>query len=134
MDIGEKIRELRRSKGLKQEFLAEKLNVSINAISQYETGKRNVDLTTLKKLSEILDVPTDYFIDENFTMKTNFRENPEVKFDSQTSKNYTAALLKGLIDGGIIKSVDDIKDEHLEALVKMLKQDADILLKEKGST
>lgn len=133
MDIGSRIRNLRKTRGLKQEFLADKLNISINAVSQYETGKRSVDLNTIKKLSEIFDVPTDYFIDENFTLGTTPKESEEVKPISQQSLNYTMALLKGLINEGIINSLDDIKDEHLEALIKMLKQDADILLKEKGS-
>lgn len=133
MDIGKKIRHLRKSNGMKQEFLAEKLNISINAISQYETGKRNVDLTTMKKLAEIFDVPIDYFIDENFKLDDSSIENKDQKSDSQQSLNYTIALLKGLIDQGSITSLDDIKDEHLEALITMLKKDADILLKEKGS-
>ena len=134
MDIGKKLRDLRKSKGLKQEFLAEKLNISINAISQYETGKRKVDLDTLRKLAEILNVSTDYFLDDNYEMDDKSNESQSSNQDSQKSLNYTMALLKGLINQGVISSLDDIKDEHLEALIKMLKQDADILLKEKGST
>jgi transcriptional regulator with XRE-family HTH domain len=133
MDIGKKVRHLRKSRGMKQEFLAEKLNISINAISQYETGKRNIDLTTMKKLAEIFDVPIDYFIDENIELDDTSIEDKDQKSDSQQSLNYTIALLKGLIDQGSITSLDDIKDEHLEALITMLKKDADILLKEKGS-
>ena len=135
MDIGKKIRLLRKSKGLKQEYLAEKLNITINAISQYETGKRNVDIDTIKKISELFDVPTDYLIEDDISLDDiKVKAGGEVKSGSQPSINYTMALLKSLVSEGIISSLDDIKDEHLEALIQMLKQDANILLKEKGST
>ncbi len=38
MKLGEKIVELRKSAGMSQEDLAEKLNVSRQAVSRWETG------------------------------------------------------------------------------------------------
>ncbi|MCM8819617.1 MAG: helix-turn-helix domain-containing protein [Candidatus Omnitrophica bacterium] len=55
--VGENIRLLREKKKLTQKELAEKLGVSRQAICMWETGKRELSLTTLNRLSEVLGVP-----------------------------------------------------------------------------
>ncbi|MDE5540112.1 MAG: helix-turn-helix domain-containing protein [Bacilli bacterium] len=54
--IGKFIAERRKNKRLTQEKLAEKLGVSINAISKWERGLCLMDMSLLKPLSEILEV------------------------------------------------------------------------------
>lgn len=54
--IGSFIAHKRKSKGLTQEQLSEKLGVSINAVSKWERGICLMDMSLLKPLSEILDV------------------------------------------------------------------------------
>ncbi len=54
--IGKFIAEIRKQKKLTQEQLAEKLGVSINAVSKWERGICLMDMSLLKPLSEILDV------------------------------------------------------------------------------
>lgn len=60
--IGKKIQEIRIEKGLKQDYLAEKLNVKRPNISKYETGETAIPLDILKKISEILNTSTDYLL------------------------------------------------------------------------
>lgn len=55
-DIGKNIRDLRERSGLTQEALAEKLFVTRQTVSNYETGKTRPDLEMLLKISEILGV------------------------------------------------------------------------------
>ena len=62
MNIGERIAELRKDKGLKQKDVAEILNVAISTVSNYETDSHEPDLTNLCKLADILDVSTDYLL------------------------------------------------------------------------
>ncbi|MBO0953122.1 helix-turn-helix transcriptional regulator [Fibrella forsythiae] len=45
------IREARKAKGLTQEELGERLGVTKAAINSYETGKQNLTVVTLQKLS-----------------------------------------------------------------------------------
>ena len=52
----------RNSKKLTGQKVAEKLNISRNALSQYENGKREASYETLKKLSQIYDVSIDYLL------------------------------------------------------------------------
>lgn len=62
MDIGKTISKLRSDKGLNQRDLAKLLGVSNGAIGMWETGKRQPDLDTIKKLSAFFGVTTDYLI------------------------------------------------------------------------
>jgi len=54
--IGRRIKELRRSKGLSQENLAEKAETSPNYLSRMERGTENPTLDMLIKLSNALEV------------------------------------------------------------------------------
>ncbi len=55
----------RRLAGIKQRDLSEALGVSHAAISQWEKGSRVPDLTTIIKLSELLNAPADFLLDLN---------------------------------------------------------------------
>jgi len=54
-DIGKNIRLLRTKRNITQDELAEKLFVSRQTISNYETGRSKPDVDTLIRISEILD-------------------------------------------------------------------------------
>ena len=59
MEIGNIIRTKRRAKDMTQEELAEKMSVSISAVSQWECGKSIPDLTMIPALCSVLDVSAD---------------------------------------------------------------------------
>ena len=59
MEIGNKIVELRKKKGLSQEELAEEVGVARQTISKWELGETAPDLKQAKKLSEIFKVSLD---------------------------------------------------------------------------
>ena len=56
MTIGERIKEIRKSKGLKQTELAEMLEVSPGGLQQWENGKRSPKLETIRKIAGALNV------------------------------------------------------------------------------
>ncbi len=59
MQIGNTIRTRRRQKDMTQEQLAETMNVSISAVSQWECGKSIPDLTMVPALCSVLDISAD---------------------------------------------------------------------------
>ena len=61
--FSEILRETRKIKGLSQIEMAEKLNISRTAYGDYERGRTEPDISTLKKISSILEVSVDYLID-----------------------------------------------------------------------
>lgn len=64
-NIGKRIAESRRSAGLTQEELANRLGVTPQAISKWEKGASSPDLMMLLSICEILDVSTDYIVGKN---------------------------------------------------------------------
>ena len=62
MILAEKIMEERKKNGWSQEELAEKLSVSRQAVSKWESAQSIPDLQRVIQLSEILGVSTDYLL------------------------------------------------------------------------
>lgn len=58
--FGERLKEIRTEKYLKQTDIAEMLNVSGNTVYAWKHDKQEPSMATLLKLSEILEVPLDY--------------------------------------------------------------------------
>lgn len=70
MKLHEKIILLRKRNGLSQEGLAEKIGVSRQAVSKWETGEALPEITKLKALAETFSVTVDFLLDENKTEYT----------------------------------------------------------------
>lgn len=56
------LRVIRKKKKYSQLKVASDLNISREALSYYETGKRNPDLQMLRKLSEYFNVSIDFLV------------------------------------------------------------------------
>lgn len=52
--FGKKVRELREKKGMTQEDLAYKADLSVYYVSRIERGKANVSLETVEKIQKAL--------------------------------------------------------------------------------
>ena len=61
-NIGERLIQLRKEKGFSQESLANQLNVTRQAISNWERGKTEPDLQTLIQLADLLGTDVDYLL------------------------------------------------------------------------
>lgn len=59
MEFGEKLQELRKSRGLTQQELAEALYVSRTAISKWESGRGYPSIDSLKEISGFFSVSID---------------------------------------------------------------------------
>ncbi|ATO53769.1 hypothetical protein LA20531_09280 [Lactobacillus amylovorus DSM 20531] len=57
-----RIKEVRKKKGLSLQQVADAVGVGNNTISRYETGKREPKLETWNKLAEYFKVPTSYLM------------------------------------------------------------------------
>lgn len=76
MILADKIIRLRKKYGWSQEELAEKMNVSRQAVSKWEAAQTTPDLDKILQLSALFGVTTDYLLkdeieDEEFTDDTN---------------------------------------------------------------
>ncbi len=60
--VGKNIKNFRTAKQMTQDELAQQLNVTRQAVSNWENGKTQPDIETLHKIAEILDVTIEELI------------------------------------------------------------------------
>lgn len=61
-ETGERILKLRKEQGLTRERLAEMADISVQFLADIEKGRKNMTVTTLRKLSNALMVTTDHIV------------------------------------------------------------------------
>lgn len=83
--IGRRIRNTRLEKNLKQEELADKIDVSVAFMSRVERGKSQVNLKRLTQIAEVLNVSPGYLLTgSNVTSKDYLREDFRILLESCT--------------------------------------------------
>jgi len=75
--IGQRITELRKIKGLSQEDLAKSVNISRSSLAQIELGNRSVNILELQQLSMELRFSLDDFMSENFEIHQEINDEDE---------------------------------------------------------
>jgi transcriptional regulator with XRE-family HTH domain len=77
--IGQRIAELRKMKGLSQEDLARSVKISRPSLAQIELGNRGLDVLELQRLSMILGFSLDDFVSKDFTVGQDVEGKAESK-------------------------------------------------------
>lgn len=81
MDFSEKLLTLRKANNLTQEQLAEKLDVSRQSVSKWESGQATPELEKIVVMSAIFDVTTDYLLKsseiDDLSVKTEMLEKQQ---------------------------------------------------------
>ena len=81
MDFSEKLLTLRKANGLTQEQLAEKLEISRQSVSKWESGQATPELDKIVALSVIFDVTTDFLLKsseiDDLSVKTDMLEKQQ---------------------------------------------------------
>lgn len=101
-DIGKNIKYLREEKHLTQDQLAERLFVTRQTVSNYETGRSRPDVEMLTKIAEVLDVDAN-------TVIYGIEPTPEQRTER---KNLLVALIITLALGVIWIVLAPIAKEH----------------------
>ncbi len=80
MTLGQKLKNARKSAGLTQEQLAEKLMISRPAITKWESDRGIPDIENLKAISKLLDVSIDYLLNDGKDIDLNIiKESIDIK-------------------------------------------------------
>lgn len=61
-NLPEKLKELRKEKGISQKEVSAALGLTRNAFTNYENGYREPSLETLKKICRYFEVSADYLL------------------------------------------------------------------------
>lgn len=91
MEFCEKLQELRKSRGLTQEELAEKLYVSRTAISKWESGRGFPSIDSVRAISKFFSVSLDELFSDDAILTV-------AKADSAEKERRTRTLVFGLLD------------------------------------
>ena len=86
MSLAEKLVSLRKQKGLTQLDLAERLNVSRQAISRWEVGVAVPSTDNLKVLAELYEVQVDYLLNDDAADFFKSADNAEQDNSEHNSK------------------------------------------------
>lgn len=121
--LGNRLKEMRKSKGITQSQLADDLNVALSVIAGAET-KRGISKNLAPKLAEYFNTSVDYWINED--------AEKEFIIDSEFLET-TKIVAKRFIDENIItlNNIDNISKDEMDLLIKSLKFDLKVYLKKK---
>lgn len=84
MTFDEKLKSLRKAKGLTQDELADKIFVTRTAVSKWETGQGYPSIESLKLLAKLFDVTIDELVSD---------KDVEIKIKQEETKNKTNSIL-----------------------------------------
>ncbi len=122
--IGSKIRKIREIKGLKQEYIAHAIGMSINGYSKMERGETKISIERLDQISKVLEMNLHDVIEFNDKTPVNFSQTNEIGKNevvfNYSSENEKELLLQRIKDLESIISLKDelikVKDELIEKL------------------
>ncbi|HWD88725.1 MAG TPA: helix-turn-helix transcriptional regulator [Mucilaginibacter sp.] len=93
MNIGSAIKLIRKEKGFSQKELAEKCEISVNALSQIEINATFPQKGTISRICEVLGIPVSYLL----FFSLNEEDVPE---DKRKAFNALNLAIKGLLLSG----------------------------------
>lgn len=103
--IGQFIADCRREKDLTQEQLAEKLNISKNAVSKWERGICLMDMSLLKPLSGILEVSVNDILSGEKIVEDKIKEKSEENLIKLSEFNHYKSVTMGTLSMIIIIAI-----------------------------
>ena len=92
--IGKKIREIRISKNLTQEYIANMADVNVSHISNIENNRVKVSLSTLVQICNALDTTVDYILADEYNHPSTVIEHEILKEVQNCSPETQKQILK----------------------------------------
>ena len=113
----------RKKRGLTQEELAEKLDVSSAAISKWERGMSTPELSMVCKLADCFEISVDELLG-----RTNCQLSEEEKYSEKSVKQYDLKLRKNLVekykdrDGkvNLLEELATVDDKVIQLILRKL--------------
>ena len=97
LTMGDRIKETRKKRGLTQESLAEKLDISIEYVSQIERGMKIPSMQMFIRLVEVLDVSADYLLRDTVSTR-NLYGDKQIQSKMERLSPRQRVALEALID------------------------------------
>jgi transcriptional regulator with XRE-family HTH domain len=95
--LGDRLKQLRESKNLTQQEMADKIGLARGTYAHYEIDRREPDNATIGRLADFFGVTTDYLLERPEKNKKLSKEELEEIFESLSPEEQKAFLIKYLI-------------------------------------
>lgn len=118
MEIGIKISQARREQGITQVELAEKMSVTRQTVSRWESGVAYPDIEKVVDIAEILHVSCDYLLMTASNMKN---EAPINENDGNQTSSTTVTRLLSALEGKTVHMSFYDNEEDMDALNEICK-------------
>lgn len=119
--FGKRVCILRKRMGLSQAQLAEKLNITTQAVSKWECGTALPDIDILLELSWLFEIPINSLLDDsgdfansNAIIRSNIPESAEKIIKTKGQRNFIASLSPYFNEDELIRLTKSIADKNLE--------------------
>ena len=127
--FNDRLKALRKQKGLSQRALAEKLEMSKSAVSMYESGFREPDHETTEKIADFFNVDVDYLLGRsNVTLRyTDVLADgqPPQYYDDETVQIVTDRLRRNPEYSVLFKAASNVKPEEIEYVTRFIEKFSD---------
>lgn len=110
MNVGERIRAARKQAGMTQKDLAEKTGICRSGICLYESGKRTIDINSLRKIASALNVPIESLLSDQ---TANDQKDWRMNMDNNSSIAMLGSIANTVMDPEKMKAFEEkrMKDE-----------------------
>ena len=108
-NIYSRIADARKEKGLTQQELADKLGVTFQAVSSWETGKYIPDTWNLIELAKVLEVSVSSLVEDRYGYKFSTKKN---LYDTNNMYTFVKASCKSYKLKDSLKALDFAKEAH----------------------
>ena len=114
LTFGEKLKTARKSAGLTQEQLAEKLTVSRQAVTKWEADRGLPDIENLRQIARLLNVSIDYLLDDGEMLELSvLKEEINLGDGLSRRKGFVARIRKSRRKREIVKEKYPEGEIHL---------------------
>jgi len=124
MEVYENIKFIRQFKKLSQEQMAEKLDMSLNGYAKIEHGKVDINLSRLRKISDILGVKLEQMVGLNDKNVFNFIENNNAFLSNHNQHNtFDQTTYKHELEkANLIIEQKDKEIAYLKEIIELVKK------------
>jgi len=123
MDIGDKIRKVRELKGLKQEYVASKLGLSVTAYGNIERNESSLTFDRLEEIATVLEVTVQDILNIPEQLNIHSVNNAhQVGFNHHTTINDNRTCTEGEAEAykqtiaNLIKEVEYLRQQNLQLI------------------
>lgn len=93
MELGEQIKKYRKESGMSQDILAEKIYVTRQTVSNWETSKSYPDVNSLLRLSEVFGISVDTLLKGDAQVIRNIVKESDISEFNKLSRVFTILLI-----------------------------------------